>query len=46
MPKPVLDIEVAIIGSGFGGQRAAMGLRAEGIDDFRMLERRAFLGGT
>ena len=38
--------EVVIIGSGFGGQAAALALRKRGIDDFVMLERRDFLGGT
>ncbi|MGB7381962.1 MAG: NAD(P)/FAD-dependent oxidoreductase [Rhodococcus sp. (in: high G+C Gram-positive bacteria)] len=37
---------VVIIGSGFGGQCAAKALLARGIDDFVMLERRPFLGGT
>lgn len=46
MDQPVIDLTVAIIGSGFGGQRAAMGLRKAGIDDFRILERRPFMGGT
>lgn len=46
MDKQVVDVMVAIIGSGFGGQRAAMGLRAAGIEDFRILERRDFMGGT
>lgn len=35
-----------IIGSGFGGQCAAMTLRKAGIDDFVILERRSFVGGT
>jgi cation diffusion facilitator CzcD-associated flavoprotein CzcO len=35
-----------IIGSGFGGQTAAMMLQRHGIDDFVILERRHFLGGT
>ncbi len=35
-----------IIGTGFGGQNAAIMLRKHGIDDFVMLERRDFLGGT
>lgn len=35
-----------IIGSGFGGQCAAMTLRKAGIDDFVILERRPFVGGT
>jgi len=37
---------VLIIGSGFGGQCAAVNLLKAGIDDFRLLERRDFLGGT
>jgi cation diffusion facilitator CzcD-associated flavoprotein CzcO len=35
-----------IIGSGFGGQCAAINLRRIGIDDFLILERRAWMGGT
>lgn len=35
-----------IIGSGFGGQAAAINLRRIGIDDFVILERRPWLGGT
>ncbi|MEY4514183.1 MAG: hypothetical protein RLZZ450_6305 [Pseudomonadota bacterium] len=35
-----------IIGSGFGGQAAAINLRRIGIDDFLILERRPWLGGT
>jgi len=38
--------EVIIIGSGFGGQLAAINLRKQGIHDFVVLERRAFMGGT
>ncbi|MDD1965619.1 NAD(P)/FAD-dependent oxidoreductase [Pseudomonas putida] len=38
--------EVLIIGSGFGGQCAAINLLKAGIDDFRLLERRDFFGGT
>ena len=37
---------VIIIGSGFGGQCAAIRLLEQGIDDFRILERRDFMGGT
>lgn len=37
---------VAIIGSGFGGQVAAMNLIKRGMNDFCILERRAFMGGT
>jgi len=38
--------EVIIIGSGFGGQLAALSLRKRGITDFLILERREFMGGT
>lgn len=38
--------EVLIIGSGFGGQCAAMKLKSIGIEDFLILERRDFMGGT
>ncbi|MCJ8203223.1 NAD(P)/FAD-dependent oxidoreductase [Pseudomonas sp. RGM2987] len=38
--------QVLIIGSGFGGQCAAVNLLKEGIEDFLMLERRDFFGGT
>ncbi|MFM2420331.1 MAG: hypothetical protein RL385_5054, partial [Pseudomonadota bacterium] len=33
-------VQVLIIGSGFGGQCAAIRLLQQGIDDFRILERR------
>lgn len=38
--------QVLIIGSGFGGQCAAVNLLKAGIDDFLLLERRNFPGGT
>lgn len=38
--------QVLIIGSGFGGQCAAVNLLKEGIEDFLLLERRDFFGGT
>lgn len=38
--------KVVIIGSGFGGQCAAIRLLEAGIADFRILERRDFMGGT
>lgn len=38
--------QVIIIGSGFGGQCAALKLKKMGIDDFLILERRSFAGGT
>lgn len=37
---------VLIIGSGFGGQCSAINLLKQGINDFRILERRPFMGGT
>ena len=37
---------VIIIGSGFGGQCAAIHLKRMGIQDFLILERRPFMGGT
>ena len=40
------DYQVIIIGSGFGGQLAAMNLNKKGIDDYILLERREFMGGT
>lgn len=38
--------KVIIIGSGFGGITAAVNLEKKGITDFRILERRSFMGGT
>ncbi|MGJ8630979.1 MAG: flavin-containing monooxygenase [Glaciecola sp.] len=38
--------QVVIIGTGFGGQAAAINLKQRGYTDFIMLERRAFAGGT
>lgn len=38
--------QVVIIGSGFGGQIAAMSLLKRGNKDFCILERRDFMGGT
>ncbi len=40
------EYTVLIIGTGFGGLSAAMALRERGIDDFCLLERRSFMGGT
>ena len=37
---------VIIIGSGFGGQASAINLRRIGIEDFLILERRSWMGGT
>jgi cation diffusion facilitator CzcD-associated flavoprotein CzcO len=42
----VKQSKVIIIGTGFGGQCAAINLKKRGIDDFVMLERRSFMGGT
>lgn len=39
-------VKVIIIGSGFGGQTAAVSLQKIGIEDFVILERRNFMGGT
>lgn len=38
--------QTIIIGSGFGGQCAAMKLKKMGLEDFIILERRDFMGGT
>lgn len=38
--------QVVIIGSGFGGQCAAINLIKNSIDNFCLLERREFMGGT
>ncbi|OUS28218.1 monooxygenase [Gammaproteobacteria bacterium 45_16_T64] len=40
------NYQVIIIGSGFGGQCAAINLKKHGIEDFLILERRSFMGGT
>ena len=40
------SFKVIIIGSGFGGQLAALNLVRNDITDFLILERRAFMGGT
>lgn len=45
MPAPQ-TYRIIIIGSGFGGQCAAIRLLEQGITDFRILERRDFMGGT
>ena len=44
--KTAQQYRVVIIGSGFGGQCAAIRLKEQGIEDFRILERRDFMGGT
>ena len=38
--------QAIIIGSGFGGQCAALKLKENGIENFLILERRNFMGGT
>jgi len=38
--------EVIVIGSGFSGQSAVIGLQKAGIEDWIVLERRSFMGGT
>ena len=40
------DYKVIIIGSGFGGIIAAINLTKLGINDFLIVERREFMGGT
>jgi cation diffusion facilitator CzcD-associated flavoprotein CzcO len=45
-PPAEVTHTAVIIGSGFGGQAAAMMLRRHGVDDFVILERRDFPGGT
>lgn len=40
------SFETIIIGSGFGGQLAAINLMRRGMHDFRILERREYMGGT
>lgn len=42
----VEEFKVIIVGTGFGGQAAAVNLRRIGIEDFVMLERRSYMGGT
>lgn len=42
----VARVEVAIIGTGFGGLSTAIHLLQQGIENFVMLERRHFMGGT
>ena len=42
--QPVLD--VLILGAGFGGSCAAIKLREKGIDNIRILEKAAGIGGT
>lgn len=46
MAQSDTNYEVIIIGSGFGGLCAALMLRKQGRTNFRILERRSFMGGT
>ena len=40
------DVEVVIIGGGFGGMLAGARLREAGIDDFKIIEKGGDFGGT
>ena len=40
------EVEVLIVGGGFGGMLAAARLREAGIDDFRIIEKAGDFGGT
>jgi cation diffusion facilitator CzcD-associated flavoprotein CzcO len=40
------DLDVAIVGAGFGGLSAAVRLLEQGVDDIRILDRAADFGGT
>jgi len=40
------DIDVAILGGGFGGMMAGANLRQAGVDDFRIIEMGGDFGGT
>ena len=40
------EVDVAIVGGGFGGMLIAARLREQGIDDFRMIEKGGDFGGT
>ena len=45
--EPLMDeVEVVIIGGGFGGMLAGARLREAGIDDFRIIEKGGDFGGT
>tara|TARA_B100001769_G_scaffold204318_1_gene163911 strand:+ start:639 stop:986 length:348 start_codon:yes stop_codon:yes gene_type:complete len=45
--EPLTDeVEVVIIGGGFGGMLAGARLREAGIDDFRIIEKGGDFGGT
>lgn len=40
------NYQVIIIGSGFGGILAAINLNRQGMDDYLIIERRSYMGGT
>lgn len=42
----VEDVEVAVVGGGFGGLLTAVELRNHGIEDFRIIEQAGDFGGT
>ncbi len=42
----VEEIEVVIVGGGFGGMLAAANLRKEGVNSFRIIDKAADFGGT
>ena len=42
----VEDLEVVVVGGGFGGQLAAARLRESGVDDIRIIEKGGDFGGT
>ncbi|HMK12054.1 MAG TPA: NAD(P)-binding protein, partial [Acidimicrobiales bacterium] len=45
--EPLTDeVDVVIIGGGFGGQLAGARLRQAGVDDFRIIEKGGDFGGT
>jgi cyclohexanone monooxygenase len=41
-----LDLDVVVIGGGFGGLQTGAWLRTEGVDEFRIVERAADFGGN
>jgi cation diffusion facilitator CzcD-associated flavoprotein CzcO len=45
-PRDRLDARIGIVGTGFAGLGAAIGLKRAGIDDFVVFERAADVGGT
>ena len=40
------DVEVVVVGGGFGGQLAAARLREAGVEDIRIIEKGGDFGGT